>query len=85
MSTDNYKEFLTTLLIKKAMKTNKAWRFRQWHSKVFWLIKFGFYQDPTRLKFGIGSDWSEQPVITEFHILFWTLEIHVYKNKKQIY
>jgi len=79
------KDFITKAMIYKAMKGNKFWRFRSWRSKVFWLTKFELYQDPTRMKFGLGFDWSEQPIIIELNIIFWSLEISIYKNKKEIY
>lgn len=80
-----FDELINDALIKNALVADKFWRFRQFHSKVFWLFRFGFYQDPSRMKFGIGADWSEQPFLIEINIIFWTIEINVYKNKKEIY
>jgi len=76
---------LASIAIQKAMRAGKFWRFRSWQSKAVWLLKVGLYQDPTRVCFGVGFDFSERPLVFMINLFFWAIEINIFTHKNQIY
>lgn len=54
-------------------------------TKLIGYFDFDFYQQLDRIQFTFLVDWSEKPFMFAFSFLFWTLEIGIYTNKKDIY